>query len=123
MFKSIRSLAVYVSDIERAKKFYTDILGFVVSSEPVPNLCFLESKSGRIHIYLEGGCKPSPIDRETSRLSFFLEAEKSASETYKALKAADVKLVQGTPEQVGDDTYSFQFEDPDGNIIEVTGRP
>jgi len=35
MFKSIRSLAVYVSDIERAKKFYTDILGFVVSSEPV----------------------------------------------------------------------------------------
>lgn len=35
MFKSIRSLAVYVADIERAKKFYTDILGFVVSSEPV----------------------------------------------------------------------------------------
>jgi len=56
-------------------------------------------------------------------LSFFLEAEKSASETYKALKAADVRLVQGAPEQVGDDTYSFQFEDPDGNIIEVTGRP
>jgi len=72
---------------------------------------------------LEGGCKPSAIDRETSRLSFFLEAEKSASETYKALKAADVRLVQGAPEQVGDDTYSFQFEDPDGNIIEVTGRP
>ena len=29
MFTSINTVAVYVSDMERAKKFYTEILGFV----------------------------------------------------------------------------------------------
>lgn len=123
MFKSIRALAIYVSDMEKAKKFYTEILGFEVSTQLSPNLCFLESKSGQIHIYLEGGNKPTSIDNRTIRLSFFLQAEKSASETYSALKTASVKILQEAPEQVGDDTSCFQFEDPDGNIIEVAGKP
>lgn len=28
MFESMHTIAVYVSDMERATKFYTDILGF-----------------------------------------------------------------------------------------------
>jgi len=85
------------------------------------NLCFLKSESGAIYIYLEGGNKPRAIDKETSRLSFFLEAEKSTSETYNVLKAKGVKLLQEAPEAVSDDTHCFQFQDPDGNIIEVAG--
>lgn len=123
MFESARTLAVYVTDMQRAKKFYTEILGFEISAELGPNLCFLKSKSGKIYIYLEGGNKPTSIDPQTSRLSFFLQAENSASETYATLKSAGVKLLQKAPEQVGEDTYCFQFEDPDGNIIEVAGRP
>lgn len=123
MFKSIGALAIYVTDMKKAKKFYTEILGFEVSAEIGPNLCFLKSKSGDIHIYMEGGNKPTSIDNQSTRLSFFLQAEDSASETYAALKAAGVKLLQEAPELVGDDTYCFQFEDPDGNIIEVAGNP
>lgn len=122
MFKSIRALAIYVSDMERAKRFYTEILGFKISAELGPNLCFLESTSDNIHIYLQGGNKPTSIDKKTCRLSFFLQAEKSASETYAFLKSAGVKLLQTAPELVGDDTSCFQFEDPDGNIIEVAGK-
>lgn len=123
MFKRIRALAIYVTNMERAKKFYTEILGFEVSAEIGPNLCFLESKSKDIHIYMEGGNKPASINNQTSRLSFFLQAESSAPETYAALKAAGVKLLQEAPELVGDDTSCFQFVDPDGNIIEVAGNP
>lgn len=122
MFKSIRALAIYVTDMGRAKKFYTEILGFKVFAEIGPNLCFLESTSGDIHIYLEGGNKPTFIDRMTCRLSFFLQAEKSASETYALLKSAGVKLLQTVPQLVGDNTSCFQFEYPDGNIIEVAGK-
>ena len=122
MFKSIRALAIYVTDMGRAKKFYTEILDFQVSAELGPNLCFLESASGDIHIYLEGGNKPTSIDKMTSRLSFFLQAEKSASETYTLLKDAGIKFLQTVPQFVGDGASCFQFEDPDGNIIDIAGK-
>ncbi|UCG45447.1 MAG: VOC family protein [Candidatus Bathyarchaeota archaeon] len=123
MFKSIRALAVYVTDLERAKRFYTEVLSFKLSVDLEPNLCFLKSKSGDINIYMEGGKSQTSIDDQTSRLSFFLQAERSASETYAVLKAAGVKLLQEAPELVGGETACFQFEDPDGNIIEVCGKP
>ena len=108
MFKGVKTLAVYVTDKERAKKFYTEILGFEVSSDLGPNLCLVKSRSGSLYIYPEGGKKPSSIDSETSRLSFFLEAENSATETYDALESAGVKLLQEAPQLVGDETYCFQ---------------
>jgi len=123
LFKSIRALAVYVTDLKKAKRFYTEILGFELSVDLEPNLCFLKSKSGDINIYMEGGKKQTLIDNQTCRLSFFLQAERSASETYASLKVAGVKLLQEAPELVGDETACFQFEDPDGNIIEVCGKP
>jgi predicted enzyme related to lactoylglutathione lyase len=122
MFKYIRALAVYVTDLRKAKKFYTEILGFELSVDLEPNLCFLKSKSGDINIYVEGGKKQTPIDNQTCRSSFFLQAERNASETYASLKAAGVKLLQEAPELVGEETACFQFEDPDGNIIEVCGK-
>ena len=121
MFKNIGSLAIYVTDLERAKKFYNEILGFKIRAELGPTLCFLASESGDIDIYLEGGHKPSTVDNETARLSFFLRSEKSAAETYDALKQAGVTLLQDAPQRVGDDTYCFQLLDPDGNVIDVAG--
>ncbi len=123
MFENVRTLAVYATDLARAKEFYTKILGFQVSADLGPNLCFLNSKSGSFHIYLEGGKRPAPVDTEASRLSFFLETETSISDAFTALKSAGVELLQEAPEQVGDGTYWFQFKDPDGNIIEVSGKP
>lgn len=123
MFESASTLAVYVTDMTRAKKFYTEILQFDISADLGPELCFLKSKSGKFYIYLKGGYKPCAIDSRTSRLGFFLRSEKSAAETLAQLKAAGVKVLQETPEQVADDTACFQFEDPDGNIIDVAGSP
>ena len=55
MFKDVKTVAVYVSDLERAKKFYTDILGFHLSAQVSDDLCFLKASSGLVHIYLKGG--------------------------------------------------------------------
>lgn len=123
MFERVRALAVYATDLKRTKRFYTEVLDFELSAELGPSLCFLKSKSGNINIYLEGGKKQTQVDNQTSRLSFFLQAERSASETHASLKAAGVNLLQEAPELVGDKTACFQFEDPDGNIIEVCGEP
>ena len=123
MFENIRTVAVYVTDLGRAKKFYTEALGFEVTAEVTPTLCFLRSRSGKISIYLEGGQKPAKTDSKTVRLSFFLQTEQSAKDVYKALKAKGVKLLQEAPEPVDENTSCFQFEDPDGNILEVSGKP
>ena len=121
MFESASTLAVYVTDMTRAKKFYTEVLEFEISADLGPEFCFLKSKSGKFNIYLSAGHKPHAVDTKTSRLGFFLRSEKPAGETLAQLKAAGVTVLQDTPEQVADDTACFQFEDPDGNIIDVTG--
>ena len=122
MFKSVGSLAVYVTDLERAKKFYTEILGFEVRVALGPDLCFLVSDSGEIDVYLEGGYKPTQADCQTARLGFFLETRGSVLQAYQRLRAKGAKLIQDAPEQVDKDIYTFQVEDPDGNIIDVSGR-
>jgi len=120
MFKSINTIAVYVSDMERAKKFYTEILSFDVKVDLGPTLSFLQS--GDIHVYLEAGHKSSAVDNKSTRLSFFLETEKSAQETFEALKTAGVEILDDTPQEVGDGVFAFQFLDPDGNVLEATGH-
>jgi len=64
MFKNIRSIAIYVSDMERAKKFYVDILGFEIGADiPQANLCFLYSKNKKLGVYLKAGNKATVKSR------------------------------------------------------------
>lgn len=121
MFKGVNTLAVYVSDMERAKAFYAGVLGFEVRAEPAPDLCFLVSGSGELHIYLEAGHRVSRLDEDVCRLSLFLQTEGSVFEVYNRLEGAGVELLDDAPEEVGENTYTFRFRDPDGNILEATG--
>jgi catechol 2,3-dioxygenase-like lactoylglutathione lyase family enzyme len=123
MFKKVRTLAVYVTDMTRARQFYTEVLGFRVRADVHPGLCFLESQNGSIDIYLEAGMKPAVVDNGMARLSFFLETDSTAADTFARLKAAGVTLLQQAPEEVGDGIFCFQFLDPDGNVLEACGRP
>ena len=123
MFKEVRTLAVYATDMARSRQFYTEVLGFRVRADVHPGLCFLASPNGKIDIYLEAGMKPAAVDSKTARLSFFLETDSTAAETFARLKAAGVTLLQDAPEEVGDGIFCFQFLDPDGNVLEACGRP
>ena len=119
MFTRVSALAIYVTDLDRAKDFYTGVLGFELSAQVASDLCFLKPESGQIDIYMRAGHQPRDAGSNGCRLSFFLVAERPAAETYAALKSAGVKMLQEAPEFVGDGTFCFKFEDPDGNILEV----
>ena len=121
MFEGANTLAVYSSDMERARAFYTGVLGFEVRAEPAPDLCFLVSGSGELHIYLEGGHRISRVDEDSCRLSIFLRTEGSIFEVFDGLKEAGVELLDEAPSEVGANTFVFRFRDPDGNILEATG--
>jgi catechol 2,3-dioxygenase-like lactoylglutathione lyase family enzyme len=121
MFEGCDTLAVYVSDMGRAKAFYTEVLGFLVRVELGPGLCFLVSRSGGLHIYLEAGHRGHQPGEEDCRLSFFLRTSGSVFGVFDRLKKAGVELLDEAPEEAGDGTYTFRFRDPDGNILEAVG--
>jgi catechol 2,3-dioxygenase-like lactoylglutathione lyase family enzyme len=121
MFARVGALAIYVTDLDRAVRFYTDVLGFKLSAQVAPDLCFLTSASGQIDIYLRAGHQPRGVGVDECRLSFFLVSQRPAADTFAALRSAGVKMLDEAPEFVGDGTFCFKFEDPDGNIIEVAG--
>ena len=123
MFEDVRTVAVYVSDTERAKRFYIEILGFQLRVQVHESLCFLASASGRVHVYLEGGHRAAPNGPDATRLGFFLETEGPARDAFDRLKEAGVTLLDEAPEEVGDGVFVFRFLDPDGNVLEATGGP
>ena len=122
MFASVNTVAVYVSDMERAKRFYTEILGFKIKYDIGPTLCFLVSESGNINVYLEAGNKPAAVNGESTRLSFFLWTVNTVRETFDELKVKGVTILDKEPEEVGNGVYVFRFLDPDRNILEATGH-
>jgi catechol 2,3-dioxygenase-like lactoylglutathione lyase family enzyme len=119
MFHGVHTVAIYVSDIVRAKQFYTHVLGFEQGWDVHENLTFL--KVGSTYVYLEGGYNTSGITDKSTRLSFFLEVEKPIKEIFEILKSRGVEPIQSSPERVGHDVWWFQFRDPDGNILEISG--
>ncbi len=121
MFNRIGALAVYVTDKERAKEFYTEILRFEIVVDLGPELCFLRSPHGAIDIYLEGGKQATATTEKSCRLSFFLHAEEPVATVFASLRDAGVRLLQDEPQAVDDATACFQLLDPDGNIIEICG--
>jgi predicted enzyme related to lactoylglutathione lyase len=121
MFTHVRALAVHVTDLERAKRFYTEVLGFELRVQVSPTLCFLNTRAPGINVYLEGGHRPSTVDRETARLGFFLQLDGPVHAAYDRLKERGVEMLTDAPEEVGDDVWTFPFADPDGNILEATG--
>ena len=121
MFTSVKTVAVYVTDTDRALRFYTEVLGFELRVRVHPGLAFLQTPDGVLHVYLEGGHEPATAGPRTARLGFFLEARESAAETHARLREAGAELLEDAPEQVDDTTWVFRLRDPDGNVLDVVG--
>ena len=112
-------VSVYVDDFAVAFAFYNEVLGLRKQSDMCENACFfrLGAESG---LYLEGGNSRLEVKRDTARSTFTFGVE-SATAMFEKLKAADVKLVQAEPMDMGQGDFWFQFFDPSGNILEVLG--
>jgi catechol 2,3-dioxygenase-like lactoylglutathione lyase family enzyme len=121
MFSGISVLTVYVSDLERAKAFYTGMLGCTLAAELSPTACFLKLCEDAPWIYVESGYKPVEEPASVCRTGFCLELEGSILDLKAKLLARGVKVLQEEPGQLGENVWWFQFLDPDGNVLEVAG--
>jgi catechol 2,3-dioxygenase-like lactoylglutathione lyase family enzyme len=115
----IQLIAVYVTDLDRAVAFYTDILGFTKGTDMPPGLIL---NSDKAMIYLEPGRAPTDTEPNTTREVSAVFATQSVAAARKYLEEKQVRMI-GEYQQFGDDFAFFRFADPDGNAHEFGGKP
>jgi catechol 2,3-dioxygenase len=104
-----------VSDLDRACRFYTRVLGLRISSRE-PGLAFLSSPDGRNEVALHAGSSDSP-QRPVSLASRFVGFEVDTLSTLVAV----CERLGGARAHVVDygDSWSVHTSDPDGNGVEI----
>ena len=116
----IAVIGIYVCDLQAARKFYVEELGLEDKGDMGPG-CILTL--GESSFYLEDGREKNPenqkMDKADITICFDLDSVKLA---YEAVLEKDILVVMAYKEY-GPDYAVFMIADPDGNIIELAGKP
>ena len=111
----IDHLVLHVSDVSRARKFYTDVLGMTVYRENDRQV-FLHAGQQGVALFKKQGDVPLTTGTDMNHLALNV-----ASGAYEALKADLEKhgvAVSGRP---GEDRCIY-FNDPDGHRLQLMVR-
>ena len=120
--KGVVHFSIAVSDLERSRKFYTDILGLrLVHDGSSFGMVFL--RAGDDHVILarsDGPLKRSAADSRRAHHAFKIEAAQyDAAKAY--LSSRDVEIFEEEDRRKGVFVgRQFYIRDPDGNVIEFT---
>ncbi len=118
--RGIGTVVVGVTDIDRALAFYKDTLGFTEGEQMLsPGVTLV---AGDANIYVVGGREPGQArDISLPQISLMLVVP-GLKLAYEALVAAGVTVVEEY-DQPSDFFASCSIADPDGNVIELVGKP
>lgn len=111
--------AVYVTDLDRSRRFYEGLLGLQFLCEMAPGVLL---SAGDSQIYLEGGrtaaATPGMQSVGTS-LCFDCASVRLATSR---LMEAGIPIVDEYRELAADFAM-LRVQDPDGNVVELVGKP
>jgi catechol 2,3-dioxygenase len=110
-----------VSDLERAVRFYRDVLGFDVTQRWGSQAAFLSAGGYHHHIGLNtweslGGPPPAPGTTGLYHVAFLYPSRAALAEAYRRLLEHGVALDGAADHGVSEALY---LRDPDGNGIEL----
>jgi catechol 2,3-dioxygenase len=112
-----------VLDLERSKKFYSEVLGFhVLEEDPEHGGTFmaLQGQSHAIDLFQvkdpEAAARQTPGVRGLGHIAFRVESEGALKDAYTALQTQGVKITR-VIDHVSQ--KSIYFDDPDGNTLEI----
>lgn len=111
--------AVYVTDLARARAFYEGRLGLRFLCEMPPGVLLT---AGDLQVYLEGGRRASDsprLEAVGTSLCFDCASVRTAE---RILRAAGVEFVEDYRELAADFAMC-RVLDPDGNVVELVGKP
>jgi len=124
----VEHVAIMTTDIERAQKFYTEVLGFQqvsrYESPEVGTMINLELNGTRIELFGGGTPReaPSEEDKVVGLVHLALGTD-DVDEECARLKGLGVPFeVEPTTSRFSGNRLAF-FRDPDGNRLELVKRP
>ena len=112
----INHVVLHVSDVPKAKEFYTEILGMTVAHEG-PWQVFLNCGRQQVALFAKRGDEPLTTGNDLNHLALDI-----ASGTYEPIKAELEKNGIGVAGRPGD-PHSVYFNDPDGHRLQLMVHP
>jgi catechol 2,3-dioxygenase len=120
--KRVGHLVLRVKDLERSRRFFTEILGFPQVGDNNRGMLFFSTDVEDNHHMLaireaKGGAPmPNPEQVGMEHVSFEVATFAELQEVYRRFKESDVKIHHTVFHGVAKSIYFF---DPDGNMLEV----
>ena len=121
--KGIGHVLLRVLDLQRSRRFYSEVLGFrVLEEDPEHGGTFmaLEGQSHAIDLFpvtdAEAAARQTPGVRGLGHIAFRVESEAALKDAYGTLRAHGVEIAR-TIDHVSQN--SVYFHDPDGNTLEI----
>jgi catechol 2,3-dioxygenase-like lactoylglutathione lyase family enzyme len=120
-FVKIKETCLYVEDLERAKKFYNEVLGLPIINYVADKHLFLRAGSSVLLIFNpeDSRTKQSPpahYGGGKQHFAFEVE-EKNYNKAREEIIAKGVVIIDEVKWKSG--KSSFYFNDPDGNVLEI----
>ena len=122
--KRLGHVGIFVKDVEKSKKFYTEILGFKLSDVNEQGITFLRCATDHHDTVLV----PLPKDkhgsvsaerREIQQISYEVDRIEDLREALMFLKEKGATIVSGLRQRGPGCDKSVDFLDPDGNTIQL----
>ncbi|MBV9463426.1 MAG: VOC family protein [Verrucomicrobiae bacterium] len=115
-FERMGHVAIQVADVERAAKFYRDVLGLEPAWKVDPDWTILTCGRDDLALIRKG-----PNVHHPPHFGLRVASLAEVDAAYEAIKDK-VKIVK-EPKLHRDGSKSFYFDDPDGNPVEVIFDP
>ena len=117
--RGMRHLALRVSDVERARDFYTRVFGMKTVWQPDPDNAYLSS--GSDNLALHRGQYRDDAQR-LDHLGFIVPTIADVEAGYAWARSNGVEIVHELKHH-RDGSVSFYIRDPDGNVIQALYEP
>jgi len=120
-FNQIKETCLYVQDLDRTEKFYSEILDLEVISRSKGRHIFFRAGTSVLLCFIAEATKqennlPGHFGEGNMHIAFELPKEKY-DDTKAELKSAGIEIEH--EQQWNDEYRSFYFRDPDGHSIEI----